>query len=123
MNKEKLKNYNCPVEATMNIVGGKYKTLIIYNLIDNTLRYSELQKRIPHATPKMLSQQLKELEADGIINRVLYPVVPPKTEYSLTDLGKTLVPIVQSLRDWGEKYFEILGVPNPCNQCLVKYPP
>lgn len=116
MNKEKAMNFNCPVEAAMSIVGGKYKAIIIYHLINATLRFSELQKEIPQATPKMLSQQLKELEADGIINRVLYPVVPPKTEYSLTELGKTLVPIIQSLCDWGENYFKLLGVPNPCNK-------
>ena len=114
MNAERAKNYNCPVEAAMDIVGGKYKAIIIYHLIDATMRYSELQKEIPQATAKMLSQQLKELEADGIINRVLYPVVPPKTEYSLTDLGKTLVPIIQSLCGWGENYFKLLGIPNPC---------
>lgn len=116
MNKEKVLAYNCPVEAAMDVVGGKYKAIIIYHLIDATLRYNELQKEIPQATPKMLSQQLKELEADGIINRVLYPVVPPKTEYSLTELGKTLVPIVQALCDWGESYFQRLGVPNPCDE-------
>lgn len=116
MIRERLQNYNCPVEASMNIVGGKYKAIIIYHLMDATLRFSELQREIPQATPKMLSQQLKELEADGIINRVLYPVVPPKTEYSLTELGKTLVPIVQSLCEWGENYFKLLGVPNPCEE-------
>ena len=116
MNTEKALSYNCPVEAAMDIVGGKYKAIIIYHLIDATLRYSELQREIPQATPKMLSQQLKELEADGIVNRVLYPVVPPKTEYSLTELGKTLVPIIQALCDWGENYFKLLGVPNPCDE-------
>ena len=74
----------------------------------------QLQKAIPQATPKMLSSQLKELEASGIVERVLYPVVPPKTEYSLTEFGKTLVPIVVSLRDWGNKYFDRIGEPNPC---------
>lgn len=116
MNKEKAMNYSCPVEAAMDVVGGKYKAIIIYHLIDSTLRYNELQKEIPQATPKMLSQQLKELESDGIINRVLYPVVPPKTEYSLTELGKTLVPIVRELCAWGENYFKLLGVPNPCEK-------
>lgn len=78
--------------------------------------HKEHRVRIPHSTPKMLSQRLKELEADGIINRVLYPVVPPKTEYSLTELGETLVPIVQSLCDCGEEYFKLMDVPNPCNE-------
>lgn len=114
MDIEKAKNYHCPIEAAMDIVGGKYKAIILYHLMDATLRYNEIQKEIPQATPKMLSQQLKELEADGIINRVLYPVVPPKTEYSLTELGKTLVPIIKDLCDWGEHYFDMLGIPNPC---------
>lgn len=114
MNIEKAKGYHCPIEAAMDIVGGKYKAIILYQLMDSTLRYNEIQKEIPQATPKMLSQQLKELEADGIINRVLYPVVPPKTEYSLTELGKTLVPIIKALCDWGERYFDMLGIPNPC---------
>jgi len=106
MDKEKLQNCNCPVEAAMYILGGKYKVIIIWNLIDATLRYNEIQKAIPQASPKMLSLQLKELEADGIINRVLYPVVPPKTEYSLTKLGKTLIPIVKSLCEWGQEYYK-----------------
>lgn len=116
MDIEKIQNYHCPVEAAMGVVGGKYKAIIIYHLINATLRYNEIQKEIPQATPKMLSQQLKELESDGIINRVLYPVVPPKTEYSLTDLSKSLIPVIQALCDWGEYYFEFLGVPNPCEE-------
>lgn len=115
MDIEKLKSYHCPVEAAMGIIGGKYKAIIIYHLTEATMRYSEIQKEIPQATPKMLSQQLKELEADGIINRVLYPVVPPKTEYSLTDLGKTLIPVIAALSDWGEYYFDLLGVESPCD--------
>ena len=113
MNIEKIQSYHCPVEATMDIIGGKYKAIIIYELIEKTLRYSELQKLVPQATPKMLSKQLKAMEEDGIIQRVLYPVVPPKTEYSLTELGKTLIPIVQSLCGWGEDYFKLAGVPTP----------
>ena len=78
------------------------------------MRYNEIQKAIPQATAKMLSQQLKELENDGIVKRKLYPVVPPKTEYSLTEQGKTLVPIVNSMSDWGHQYFDFLGIPDPC---------
>lgn len=114
MDIDKAKTYQCTMEATMSIIGGKYKGIIIWHLINSTLRYSELQKFIPKITPKMLSQQLKELEKDGIINRKMYPVVPPKTEYSLTELGRTLVPIVLELEKWGDKYFETLGLPNPC---------
>ncbi len=89
MNEEILKTCSCPLDATLAVIGGKYKIDIIYYLFGRTLRYSQLIKLVG-ATPKMLAEQLKELERDGIINRVLYPVVPPKTEYSLTTLGEKL---------------------------------
>lgn len=114
MNIEKAKTFQCPMELAMGIIGGKYKAVILWHLIDNTLRYNEIQKCIPKATPKMLSQQLKELEQDGIINRKMYPVIPPKTEYSLTELGKSLIPIILALENWGDEYFKLLGLPNPC---------
>ena len=114
MNTEKIRDYNCPVEAAVDVVGGKYKAIIIYHLMDATLRYSQLHKLIPRATPKMLSQQLKELESDGIVRRVLYPVVPPKTEYSLTELGRTLVPVVRALCDWGKEFLESLEQSDSC---------
>ncbi len=113
MGKDKTSIHSCPVEAAMEVIGGKYKVIIIWNLIDKTLRYNQLKKAIPQATPKMLSQQLKELEVDGIINRILYPVVPPKTEYSLTEIGKTLAPIVKSLCEWGKEYYQVLGIVIP----------
>ena len=105
MTEETMCSYYCAIEATMAIIGGKYKVLIIYELIGKTLRYSELQRLLPVATPRMLSRQLKELEADGIVRRVLYPVVPPKTEYSLTELGESLVPIIEALSAWGKDYY------------------
>ena len=96
--------FHCPVEATMSKIGGKYKAIVLYHLKeDGTLRFSELQRYIPQATPKMLTQQLRELESDGIVHRKVYPVVPPKTEYSLTDYGRTLGPIIQAICDWGRK--------------------
>ena len=111
MVKNEKKGYQCPLEATMNIIGGKYKGIIIGHLINKTLRYNELQKLIPQATPKMLIQQLKELEADGIINRKLYPVVPPKTEYSLSKRGETLIPIIIKLNKWGINYLKEENIP------------
>lgn len=110
MKKDKILTHNCPVEAAMEVIGGKYKVIIIWNLVGKTLRYNQLKKAIPQVTPKMLSQQLKELEADGIINRILYPVVPPKTEYSLTEIGKTLAPIIESLCEWGKEYNQVMGI-------------
>lgn len=98
--------FHCPVEATIQLIGGKYKAVILWHLMNQTLRYSELHKRIPNATDKMLAQQLRELEKDGLINRVVYPVVPPKTEYSLTAFGQTLAPILNAMCDWGSDYLK-----------------
>lgn len=95
---------NCPVEATLDLIGGKYKALILWHLSDGTLRFSELRRVIKHATPKMLTQQLRELEASELIHREVYPVIPPKVEYSLTELGKSLMPILVAMRNWGAGY-------------------
>lgn len=103
--KNKLEKYNCPLGITLGIIGGKYKTIIIWLLYQNkVLRYNELQKTIKGITPKMLISQLRELEEDGIIERKVYPVVPPKVEYSLTIKGESLIPILLEMRKWGEKY-------------------
>ena len=111
MAKYKKDEYKCPLVATMDIIGGKYKGVIIGHLINKTLRYNELQKLISHATPKMLIQQLKELETDGIITRQLYPVVPLKTEYSLTPQGDTLIPAIIALNKWGMNYLKEENIP------------
>ena len=95
---------NCPVDATLRLIGGKYKALILWNLINGTLRHGEIQKLIPQATPKMLTMQLRELEGDNLINREVFPVVPPKVEYSLTDFGRSLNPILRAMYDWGAGY-------------------
>jgi DNA-binding HxlR family transcriptional regulator len=93
---------NCPVRTTMEIIGGKWKPVILYYVkAKKVCRFGELQRYIPHITKKMLTQQLRELESDGIINRKVYPQVPPKVEYSLTTYGKTLKPILKSMADWG----------------------
>ena len=94
---------NCPVEATLDLIGGKYKALILWHLAEKKLRFSELSKVIS-ATPKMLTQQLRELEAHKLINREVFPVIPPKVEYSLTETGKSLMPILIAMRDWGAGY-------------------
>ena len=91
----------CPVGFTLEIVGGKYKPLILWHLHDNVLRFSELRKLVPQATSKMLTQHLRELENDGLVNRKVFPVVPPKVEYSLTRLGKSVMPVMQAMCDWG----------------------
>lgn len=95
---------DCPVEATLDLIGGKYKALILWRLSNGKLRFSELKKAIANATPKMLTQQLRELEASSLIHREVYPVVPPKVEYSLTETGRSLMPILVAMRDWGAGY-------------------
>ncbi len=90
-------NEKCPVETALDVIDGKWKILILWYLRRDTKRFNELQKQMPKITQKMLSQKLKELELDGIINRVVYPEVPPKVEYSLSDYGKSLKPILKQL--------------------------
>ena len=102
---EEEKKFNCPVEATLSLIGGKYKAIILYHIMDDkVLRFNQIQKYIPRATAKMLTQQLRELEKDGLIHRKVYPVVPPKTEYTMTDLGNTLHEVVYAMCDWGKAH-------------------
>ena len=89
------KTYHCPVEAALDVIGGKWKPLILWALGDNVLRFGELQKGLPGVNAKMLTKQLRELEEDGVITRTVYPEVPPRVEYAITDFGKTLIPILQ----------------------------
>ncbi|MFD2914165.1 winged helix-turn-helix transcriptional regulator [Psychroserpens luteus] len=102
MYKFKGKKYPCCASLTMGIIGGKWKTVILFHLIDGTLRYNELRKEMPTVTERTLSLQLKTLEEDGIVKRKVYTSKPPlKVEYSLTDFGKTLIPLIKSIADWG----------------------
>ena len=112
---------NCPVEATLDLIGGKYKALILWHLSDGTLRFSELRSRIHKATPKMLTQQLRELEMQKLIHREVYPVIPPKVEYSLTETGKSLMPILVAMRDWGANYLRSKDL-EPCCFMMGKDP-
>ena len=105
-NMKNPKDYNCPVDATISKIGGKYKDVILFHLKHDTLRYNEIRKKIPSITDKMLAQQLRELEKDDLIIRKVYPVVPPKTEYSLSDLGQTLIPILDAMCDWGAQFMQ-----------------
>ena len=92
-----------PLSAAINVIGGKWKTIILYMLSDKTLRFGELKKSIPKITQKMLTQQLRELEADGLVTRVAYSEIPPRVEYSLTDYAKELGPILGQLCEWGSR--------------------
>ncbi|MCL4139010.1 UNVERIFIED_CONTAM: hypothetical protein GTU68_048024 [Idotea baltica] len=94
----------CPVEATLELIGGKWKGIILFYLLDGRLRFSELKRKIGCVTQRMLTKQLRELEASGLVNRTVYAEVPPRVEYELTKEGKSLEPILNSLKDWGENH-------------------
>ena len=109
---------NCPVIATLDMIGGKYKSLILWHLIDTTLRFGEMRRLIPQATPKMLTQQLRELEDDNLLIRTVYPVVPPKVEYRLSDLGASIKPILIAMYNWGADYMKDNGMAVNCSMSL-----
>ncbi|KML13296.1 HxlR family transcriptional regulator [Bacillus safensis] len=99
------KVFNCEKELTLNIIGGKWKMLILWHLgREGTKRFGELKSLMPGITQRMLVNQLRELEEDHIVHREVYPVVPPKVEYSLTELGESLMPILEAMYDWGKQY-------------------
>ena len=93
----------CPVEAALELIGGKWKGVALYHLMQRTLRFSELKRQMGDVTQRMLTKQLRELEADELVKRKVYPVVPPKVEYSLTEKGESLRPIIMALKAWGEE--------------------
>jgi DNA-binding HxlR family transcriptional regulator len=101
------KTYHCTVEATLDVIGGKWKPLILWHLGDNVMRFGQLQKALPGVNAKMLTKQLRELEEDGVIQRTIYPEVPPRVEYTITEFGRTLIPILQALCAWGALYLDI----------------
>ena len=106
MNDVKAKNElpACPVETTLTLIGDKWKVLILRDLMPGTKRFGELKKSVGNVSQKVLTAQLRAMEANGLVNRKVYAEVPPRVEYSLTELGKSLKPILDSLRAWGEAY-------------------
>jgi DNA-binding HxlR family transcriptional regulator len=97
----------CPVEGALDLIDGKWKGVVLYHLFEGTLRFSEIRRRLPNVTQRMLTNQLRELEADGLIIRKIYPQVPPRVEYSLSTSGRTLKPVIKALKAWGDAH---LGV-------------
>ncbi len=100
--RRKASRTGCAVEATLSVIGGLWKPVILFHLLDGKVRFNALCRLLPSATPRMVTLQLRELEADGIIDRIIYTEVPPKVEYELTDFGRSLAPVLLSMRDWGE---------------------
>jgi DNA-binding HxlR family transcriptional regulator len=94
---------HCPIEIALEVIGGMWKVIVVRELLTGTKRYSELHRGLKHATHKMLAQQLRQLEADGVVDRKVYPQVPPKVEYSLTPLGRQLAPLLDSMNGWGAR--------------------
>ena len=95
----------CPVQNTLQFISGKWKTVILYHIFENeVLRFSELQTKLPYVSKRMLARQLAELENDGIIDKRIYPVIPVKTEYRMTIFGKTFLPVVRAMEQWGNDY-------------------
>ena len=103
------KEYHCAMDVTMDYIGGKWKTVVLWYLRKDKKRFSELKRLIPNITEKMLSLQLKDLENDGIVKRKIYAEVPPKVEYYLTDFGKTLIPMLEEIAKWGRGLAEAKG--------------
>ncbi len=101
------RRYNWGIEAAIDIVGGKWKPLILYALKEGTMRFSQVQNWMePRITPRMLTKQLRQLEEDGLVSRKVYPEVPPKVEYSLTENGKSIIPVLDELCEWGEDHLK-----------------
>lgn len=104
--KNRLENkhfYGCPIEAALDVIGNKWKGVILYHLMEGTKRFNELKRLIPSVSQRVLTLQLRELEEDNVINRKIFPQIPPKVEYSLSQLGKELQNILFALQEWGEK--------------------
>ena len=96
--------FDCPVNATLHVIGGRWKILVIYHLADGIARFNKLQRAVPGISKRVLAQQLRQLERDGIVSRKVYDQSPPRVEYSLTDFGRTLEPVMERLCEWGEAY-------------------
>lgn len=102
----------CSVEATVGLIDGKWKSVILFHLLDRTLRFGELSRILATVTPRMLTNQLRELEEDGLVVRTVYPQVPPKVEYSLSPLGRSMEPVLLALKAWGDANIGRFGKPN-----------
>ncbi|WP_082653293.1 helix-turn-helix domain-containing protein [Aureimonas sp. AU22] len=101
----------CSVEAAVGLIDGKWKSVVLFHLLSGTLRFGELRRQIPTVTPRMLTNQLRELEEDGLVERKVYAQVPPKVEYSLSPLGRTMEPILLALKGWGDANLGLYGKP------------
>ena len=110
----------CSVEAAIGLIDGKWKSVILFHLLDGTLRFNEIRRQIPGVTQRMLTNQLRELEQDGLVDRKVYAQVPPKVEYSLSPLGRSMEPVLLALKTWGDANIGLYGKPDARRQEDVK---
>ena len=100
------KVYSTPMDVTLEVIGGKWKALLVYRLLNGPLRFSELKRLVPDITEKMLTQQLRELERDGVLSRTVFAEVPPRVEYRVTEHGATLKPVLEAMCQWGRSHWQ-----------------
>lgn len=110
----------CSVEAAIGLIDGKWKSVILFHLLGGTLRFNEIRRQIPGVTQRMLTNQLRELEQDGLVDRKVYAQVPPKVEYSLSPLGRSMEPVLLALKTWGDANIGLYGKPDALRQEAVK---
>ncbi|MEU9191078.1 winged helix-turn-helix transcriptional regulator [Streptomyces sp. NPDC051064] len=103
----------CAMEATVKIIGGKWKGVILFHLLEGTMRFNELHRQMPGIAPRLMTKQLRELEQDGLVQRTVYPVVPPKVEYALTEEARSMEPLLLGLNNWGEQWLARRGIVLP----------
>jgi len=116
--------FDCPIMAAMSMISDKWKVLIIYKLCSGTMRFNQLMRSLQGVTQRVLTYQLRQLEADGLVSRTIYPEVPPRVEYSLTHLGNTLVPVLDKLEDWAREHStELLAARKRQNAIEAKHEP
>jgi DNA-binding HxlR family transcriptional regulator len=101
----------CAVEAAIGLIDGKWKSVVLFHLLEKTMRFNEIRRQLPNVTPRMLTNQLRELEDDGLVERKVYAQVPPKVEYSLSPLGRSMEPILLALKAWGDANLDRFGRP------------
>jgi DNA-binding HxlR family transcriptional regulator len=103
------KVYNTPIEVTLEVIGGKWKSVLVYHILQQPLRFSELKRLVPDVTEKMLTQQLRELERNGVISRTVYAEVPPRVDYRITEHGASLQPVLEAMCLWGRGHWQHIG--------------
>lgn len=112
----------CPVEVSLDVIGGKWKGVIVFHLLQGTQRFNQLQRLLPGISQRVLTKQLRELESHGLVVRTVHPVVPPHVDYALSDLGRQLAPVIAELKVWGQAFLQAGGEPQRCDEAQWQAP-